>query len=260
MIALVIIVIAAAGLFFAMSGKKNPADDSSGMKGIETPITPANNGNGQFNGTISDLLGRSVPSECTFSMDTSASGTVYTANGQARMDITMNNEQGTIVMHAVVRDGFEYTWFDSGPMKGTGMKLDVNKAKAAAKSQAPASAQSVDTEKNMDMNCSAWATSASVFELPAGINFQDITQLIPGSNPGSSPSAPVPNLPVNPGSGMTPPPSAPVNPNLNPAAPPAANPPAKIDSGSAPDPCQMCKALPATVQAQCLQANKCSAK
>ena len=170
-------------LILAMPKQGGPSNSGAAPAQNE----PANDG-GQNNGgeqilskSLNEIMASAVPTKCTYSMAIDSAeggamnGTVYAAGGQARSDVDIEMPgQEKMTIHAIVKDGFEYAWYDNGPMAGTGMKLDINKIKEAAQNQ-PQSQQSVDLEKKMDMICLPWAIQANLFEPPAGINFEDIT-------------------------------------------------------------------------------------
>jgi hypothetical protein len=183
LVAVIVVAIAGAGLLY-FNSQKEAADNTDIAKNNSGTAQTAENNNaaGQTTASsINELLASAVPTKCTYSnaIDSgeggTMSGSIYAAGGQARtdMEISMTGQQ-KMKMHAILKDGYEYIWYDEGPMAGTGMKLDINKLKAATKTQA-AEQQSVDTEKKMDMVCVPWSAEGTAFDTPAGIDFKDIT-------------------------------------------------------------------------------------
>ena len=159
----------------------NTATNPAAQTGATDTATKTADTAQKISSSLNEIMASTVPTKCTYSMAIDSgeggttSGTVSASGGRVRSDIeVMMTGREKMTMHAIVKDGFEYVWYDNGPMAGSGMKLDINKLKSATKTQATEQ-QSVDMEKKLDMSCLPWITDGSQFDTPAGIEFKDIS-------------------------------------------------------------------------------------
>ncbi len=150
-----VIVIAVLGFFFMMPKQGGPSNSGTAPAQNKPADTGVQNSGGEqiLSKSLNEIMASAVPTKCTYSMAIDSqeggamNGTVYAADGQVRSDVDIEMPgQEKMTIHAIVKDGFEYAWYDNGPMAGTGMKLDISKIKEAAQNQ-PQSQQSVDLEK-----------------------------------------------------------------------------------------------------------------
>jgi hypothetical protein len=66
-----------------------------------------------------------------------------------------------------------YTWTDATK---TGSKMALA---TIEKQQAPGPNQGFDPNKKVNYSCVPWSTNASMFALPAGIQFNDFSNILP---------------------------------------------------------------------------------
>jgi len=123
--------------------------------------------------------------KCTYNLTTDKAtqeGTVYTANGQTRMDITMafsaEGRETTTASHIITTGQYQYLWGDASP-KGTKIKMtpeDVEKMKNQAQDQSDVAnrSQGIDWNQKMDFSCQPWQADQSVFQPPSTVQFEEI--------------------------------------------------------------------------------------
>ena len=122
------------------------------------------------NGTVSSSL-RELTAQgtrkCTYS-DANSSGTVYTADGKARMDISGTYNGVTTASHAIIDGETYYGWVDGQP---SGFKFST----AITGAGSAGSNQNVDVNKKIDYSCGSWSADASMFVVPANVTFTDLS-------------------------------------------------------------------------------------
>ncbi len=169
------IVVIALVVYFAMANK-GPKNEESNTQ--PTSQNDSSNDTDTQTGTqknsLKGLLGMNAQ-QCTYS-EGQSQGTVYTANGKARMDITSVTNGVSASSHAIIQDNTYYGWVDG---QTNGFKFST--AKSASGSAG--SNQNVDVNKEVDYNCSGWTVDATKFALPANITFMDMSSIkIPTGN------------------------------------------------------------------------------
>ena len=128
------------------------------------------------NTTLKNLFAMGGSNKCTFTSGTQNSqseGTVYIAGGQMRGDFTSVAAGKTVMSHMVVKENTSYMWSDAMPQ---GIKMSFE----AMATQSDANPQStVNPEAQAEYSCSAWSADASMFTLPSGTTFQDMSSMMP---------------------------------------------------------------------------------
>src|SRR3989338_7615430 len=152
-------------IFFFMSGDKG-ADNG----------TPTGNNTSSAQQSLNELLVSGRAQKCTFTDTTdggSYTGTVYVGGGKMRTDFdsTVNGE--TTKGHMLVEGQTSYTWMD-GMMQGFKMSFDAD-----AQADASAEQQTLDPEKKADYRCDSWGVDSSIFNLPSGVTFSDLSSMMP---------------------------------------------------------------------------------
>jgi len=214
-IAIIVVIILIAGIWIFMSGQKNngqpvnaptgansqtqpnPATNNSGTQTTTTTTTQTNT----FSGSLADLMAKKSPVNCQVSFDqngTTQTQSMYFDGTNLRTDMVITIAGQPNTTHLVIKDGWEYMWSDSaiaGMTANTGTKINFSQLQ---KPQTPAAAGTtpsnggLDTQKTMNFSCTPWIADASKFDLPANIQFQDLTSLtqtvVPAS--GGTPGAP----------------------------------------------------------------------
>jgi len=171
-IGVVLAVVVGGGVYFA-SKKSDQTNEAANVSSSEEQSdAPAS-----FTGTISELLGLGQNITCTFSrMDENGTvnGTVYLAASGERIrgDFQMTSSQGEMGGSLIRRDGTNYTWGDT-PYGAFAIKVAVEDEMSDGMSDKDT--QGVDFDENMDYTCSPWRVDEGKFELPSGVEFQDIS-------------------------------------------------------------------------------------
>ena len=141
--------------------------------------------------SMKELMASGKSQKCTVESSTANSqsqGTIYFGNGKMRGDFTSTASGKTFVSHMINDGTTVYTWTD-------GMSMAVKMSVSAMDSMTtkPASTQNpqaVDPDAKYDYKCSGWSVDNSVFALPAGINFTDMSAMMnTGASAGASGSS-----------------------------------------------------------------------
>lgn len=132
--------------------------------------------------SMKELLGLGGAQRCTFANkveNSESSGVVYVAGGKMRGDFTSLAAGQTTQSHMIVDGETSYVWQDGSSQ---GMKISFADMNAQS---GQGSNRSVDVNEKVGYSCGAWAVDASMFALPAGVEFSDLSALLP---PGGMPS------------------------------------------------------------------------
>ena len=212
-IAIVAFLFLGAGAWMLM-GQKSGGQPENSATGVnpQNQAAPAGsnagtqNNSNTFAGTLSDLMAKKTPVNCQVSFEQNGmtqTQSMYFDGGNLRTDVVMNVGGKQNTAHVVLKDGWEYMWSEggvSGAADNIGTKINVSEVKKQQAQVAGGAAPNnagIDTQKTMNFSCVPWMPDASQFELPANIQFQDMTTLVPsaaGSAPavgaGGAPAAP----------------------------------------------------------------------
>ena len=129
--------------------------------------------------SIKSLLASGGSKKCTFTSTegaTSSNGTVYVAGGKFRGDFSATANGKVMGSHMISSGTDSYMWMD-GMTTGFKMKLDDT-----AKTGTTAQSQSVDPNKNFDFKCDSWSADNSMFSLPSGVQFSDMSSMMGGAS------------------------------------------------------------------------------
>jgi hypothetical protein len=166
LIALALVVLIGGGLYVAKS----------------RPTTPSSGGQEQqqsSRGSLRSLLGMGQNLTCTITNEDGSTGTVYVAGERVRGDFASAAAQGGM-MHMIQSEGYAYLWTE-GETKGMKMKFDAEESAGAQTTPgATQQNQAVDMNAEVDYSCSPWGVDASMFTLPAGVEFTDYSQMMGG--------------------------------------------------------------------------------
>jgi hypothetical protein len=209
-----------AGVFVLAKRSSN----SSNPKMTDENFTTESQSQGTSAGnTLRQLLGTGVSQTCTYSdTDLGASGTIFVKDGKMRGDFEYNSEGNVISSYTIIDSETMYVWTE-GQTDGFKIALNQTAADESASDQnpSPLTSESMDLDKQIDYNCSAWSGDSSKFELPSDIDFKDVSEMTES----------VTGIMENLQSGD--------------------------DEGSTVDRCQYCDSLPDESKPQCLQAFGC---
>lgn len=114
--------------------------------------------------------------DCTVNQyvnDIESQGRVFLDNGKIRGDFNTTVQGMNVATSVIVRDDMSYTWTSMGNM---GFKVPIVEAEGDVNA-ATSDTYSWDGTDIGDYDCVEWSPEASKFDLPTGINFQDIPQM-----------------------------------------------------------------------------------
>lgn len=148
------------GGYFAFS---QSGGNASGEGSKDVPST--------FSGTAKDLIALGKNITCTFSQNESGAtveGTVYVAaqGERIRGDFAITSQGESMQASLIRRDGINYTWGET-PFGPFASKVNVDEPSSKDN-------QGVDFDESIDYRCSSWRVDSSKFDLPSGVNFDDI--------------------------------------------------------------------------------------
>lgn len=162
-----------------------------------------------FRGSMQDIISQGKAVKCTYSgeseMGDNYSGTLYAAGNKARQDTKGEHDGRDTQIHIIVDDRAVYLWTSENP--GRGMKMAVEEDDEGLKELAEdieEAGQDRQWQQEFDYKCSKWKTDHSKFELPDGIDFMDMRQLIEQRTPlnvndsGRNTDAALENAPITP--------------------------------------------------------------
>lgn len=165
-------------LLAAGCGKSTaPSADNSQVK-TDTAVSSNTKGQGSFKDLIA--MGKPLKCDSTFTSNGNAStGTTYIAGGKMRGDFSSQVEGKTTQMHMIVKDQTSYTWIE-----GMGTTMAFKSAVTQNnQNQSGAAAKSANVDQKVDYNCQSWTEDNAQFDLPAGVTFQDQSQVMPNLTP-----------------------------------------------------------------------------
>ena len=167
-----IVVIAGAGYWFTHK-------QSGGAMMTQSPAVPG----GMM--SMKDLVASGVSQKCDFSEPESGTGgTVYIAGGKVRADFTSKSQAGTIGGHMISDGTVVNTWMDGMTQ---GFKSSFTMTQTASSTAAPH--KGLDPNKKTNYTCTPWSADASMFALPSGITFTDMSAMMQGGAAGAGANA-----------------------------------------------------------------------
>jgi len=172
-------VIVLGGILYLATGKKSSAPATTSNTNVESSANTSANATPAANSSaapqsLKDLLAFGGSQKCTFS-DSGSSGTFYVSGGKARGDFSSTVAGKTEMTHMIMDGQISYVWVDG---QKQGFKMSASDM-ASAQSSAPAAApKAVDANKKMDYSCSPWAADSTMFALPAGVQFMDMSAMM----------------------------------------------------------------------------------
>ena len=179
--AAIIIAVLVGGYFFL--NKKSQAPQEPSVTSQEQKSET-----GGIKSSIKSLLSGGKNVTCTVkypSADQTAEGKIYVSGQKMRGDFNMMVSGKAIESHMISDEAYIYSW-SSEAKQGVKFKVDQTEAKASPTSE------SVDIDKEVDMDCSSWGVDNSKFSIPPDIQFTDLSEMMKqtpasgGQNQGSS--------------------------------------------------------------------------
>lgn len=150
---IVLVLVLSFGVFF-INGKKTTNNEVA---------KPTQNNVSQ---SFKDLFDLGKIQKCSFDR-----GTIFMANGKVRGDFSENS-------HMIVDGTISYIWTDD---QKTGIKTTFD----LSATPNPEGSTNFDYNQKGDYKCEDWDEDTSVFDLPKGVSFQDMSKLINPVRPAS---------------------------------------------------------------------------
>jgi hypothetical protein len=162
----VAVIVIAAVVYFAMAKKDDTTNTETNTQTNENQNTNPPPPSGAQTNSLKGLLAGGAQ-KCTYS-DANIQGTVYTANGKARIDMSSVTNGVTMSNHAIMDGQTYYGWVDGQP---SGFKFSINQSSAGS----VGSNQNVDINQQISYDCSSWSTDNSMFSVPTTVQFMDLS-------------------------------------------------------------------------------------
>lgn len=139
--------------------------------------------------SIKDALTRSLSLECSFTTPSGVQTKAYIKNGKVRSDVTGKtpNETGS----AIIMDKKMYFW---NAQTAIMMELpDVSVTPAAGQDKVAGTQSTLTSLEQYKSYCHAATISDSLFVLPTGVKFQNMSSMMKNMMPSGTPSGAVPS-------------------------------------------------------------------
>ncbi|MEK7514419.1 MAG: hypothetical protein AAB587_01185 [Patescibacteria group bacterium] len=169
-----VVVVGGAGVAVIMSKSPDQAGTPAALQ--DSVQTAREAGSGMATGKMSmkDLMVSGIAQKCTvdFTTDSSqSSGTVYVANGKTRTDFDTTASGVSVKNHMIVDGVTSYVWTS---LSNQGMKIVVD----TSVSKTSMSNRGLDYNQALGYQCSPWTVDASMFVLPKGVTFTDLSSMM----------------------------------------------------------------------------------
>ncbi|HPD74040.1 MAG TPA: hypothetical protein PLX95_02000 [bacterium] len=135
-----------------------------------------------LNGNIFDLLKLNKSIKCTFKSETedgTTSGVTYVADGKTKTEYEIQSDEVNIKSYSVFDGEWVFTWTSEN---NQGTKLNIknieNISKETAEEQETEEFDYSDQTQDFDYKCESWTPDKSVFELPKGMEFTDLNEMM----------------------------------------------------------------------------------
>ncbi len=174
---IVAIIVLGIGGFFVLGNKSSKPPSTPTQTAVQPSTTPTNQQ------SLKDLLTGGGAKKCTFEYkEANSKGSVYIANSKMRGDFQAPTNGQTINSHMIVDGTNAYIWMDN-QTQGFKMSWDsVANQPTQSRDQ-----NSIDINKKVNYKCDSWSVDNSQFSLPKGIEFKDLSAMMPKAT-GISPS------------------------------------------------------------------------
>lgn len=126
--------------------------------------------------SLKALLSSTDLQKCSYSYDVSgitSSAVIYLGKGKMRVDSNVKTGGRTMKHNMIIVDETSYIWGDELPQ---GIKMSVT-GMLQPQSNTNQS-QSIDMTNEIDYSCEPWSFDESLFKLPSGIKFMDMSQMM----------------------------------------------------------------------------------
>src|SRR3990167_2314534 len=159
-VVIAVIIVAAAGFFLLKKSAQPPQENPT--------VQQTQPEESQTKGSIKNLLAAGKNQTCTIKYpvgEQMGEGTVYVSGKNLRGDFTMTSTEKTFDSHMIQDETYMYSWSSLSPQ---GVKMKIAELE---KVQASPTAESVDLDQEVDINCSSWSVDNSKFTPPTDVTF-----------------------------------------------------------------------------------------
>lgn len=160
-IGIVILLLIGVGAFLFL---KNKSPQNSSGQVTERSASPK---------TLKEIFGLGLAQKCTY-----GTGVVYVSDGKMRGDFTAPPESPSGGSHMIVVGNTSYIWMD-GSKTGFKNTFNLDATPPPSTSTEEGSQEPVDLSQPEDYVCENWVVDSSLFDLPAGVSFTDINEMMP---------------------------------------------------------------------------------
>ena len=160
-----VVVVAGAGFFFLKPSA--PAENADSQQ-----VAQESNGKKI---PFSEFIKQGGSYKCTvhqYVAETDTVGTTYISDGKVRGEYNTKVQGMSIDSTLIVRDGYTYTWTSMAPTMG--YKVKVVESASSDTSAGMSGTYSYNANQIGDYECETWSGDVSKFELPSGVNFQEM--------------------------------------------------------------------------------------
>jgi hypothetical protein len=172
-IVVVVIIVVLGWLLFSYGGTHLPGTSSdTATSTVATSTATGGTSAGTQATTLHSVMTQGGNYTCTIETITNGSdttGTIYGANGDTRLDLTVAQSGGTTVTHIIRSGGTSYTWVDG---QTVGVKAAITPTSPTVEEPGQGGFIAVNDNTNISSMCHPWIPDASQFVPPAGITFE----------------------------------------------------------------------------------------
>jgi hypothetical protein len=125
--------------------------------------------------SLKDLVAMGGSQKCTIDSSNDASmssGIVYMGSDKMRGDFTSISDGKTFNSHMIVDDSVSYVWTDE---MNVGIKTSIDAMSGTAQNS---ESNNIDVNQKANYRCESWSPDSSLFNLPSGINFTDLSAMM----------------------------------------------------------------------------------
>lgn len=161
--------VAVLGLLVAVTGAFLYLNRPASTQDAQGQVTANPSSSPKEQKSLKDLLALGQGQECSFTNE-NGGGTVYVGENKLRGDMGVTEGEQINKFHMLVDSETIYMWSEG---EKTGFKMPVN---GTPDTGSPQPGQNVDVNQKMDAECKAWSVDTSLFELPKGVTFTDLSK------------------------------------------------------------------------------------
>jgi len=138
----------------------------------------------KMSASVKEMLKGGKSLECTFNFadkqdGSTHSGKFYVDSSRARFrsetETTMKDTGQKIMAYMITDGDYGYSWSNVNPK--TGFKINLNETTTTANTDKTVQSAE-DLDQKVDFDCRKWSVDNSKFDLPAGVDFTDINEMM----------------------------------------------------------------------------------